>query len=94
MTRRSQRSGVRGGGWLTTDQGRAGGTREPGGASGMMGHGGDEGARSQGGADGSEDRSVVQGSEIGGGDRGSAHLDGAGDWTSRGGGSEHMAGAD
>ncbi len=29
----------RGSGWSTTDQGGAGGTREPGGASGQMGHG-------------------------------------------------------
>ncbi len=31
----------------TTDQGEAGGMRQPGGAAGMTGHGGDEGARSQ-----------------------------------------------
>ncbi len=30
-----------------TDQGGAGGTREPSGASGMTGHGGDKGGRSQ-----------------------------------------------
>ncbi len=60
----------------------------------MTGHGGDEGARSQGGADGLEDRNVVQSSEVGGGDRGSACLSGAGDWKSRGGGSERTASAD
>lgn len=45
----------RGGGWLTTGQGGAGGTKEPGRASGITGHGGGEGARTQGGADGSKD---------------------------------------
>ncbi len=67
----------------TTDQGEAGGMRQPGGAAGMTGHGGDEGARSQGRADGSEGRGRIRVSKAGGRDWGSSNPEVAGDRKSR-----------
>ncbi len=75
-----------------TDQGGAGGTREPGGAGGLMGQGGEEGARSHGGADGSKSRGGVWDSEAGGGDKGSSSHDADGDWQTHGDPTAQMVG--
>lgn len=61
----------RGSGRVMSDQGRAGGTREPGVAVRTMASGVDKGGRSQGRADRSTGRGGVMGSVAGGGARGS-----------------------
>ncbi len=82
----------RGGGWSTTDQGRAAGMREPCGASGLTGHGGEEGARSHGKAAESKGWGGVQESEAGGGDMGFSSHDVDGDWQTHGKSSTQMMG--
>ncbi len=68
-----------------TDQGGAGGIREPCGAGGLTGSSGDEEAGSHGGAAGSQDRGRVWASEAEGGVEGSSRLNanGAGDGQTR-----------
>ncbi len=65
---------------MTTDQGGAGGTREPGGAGGLIGHSREWGARSHGGAAESKGRGGVQDLEAGGGDKRSSRDEANGDW--------------